>query len=151
LKVNLKLRLKLCSIHTESSEAEARVSYDSMNSAVRSRNAGRESPDEPDFIAVKAGTQYGGDKALAIVEVKNSRGHSDGYVATEWEQVIRYANNISHKNPASDLKIYLVKGATTYVLELPSGGVVNPDFEKITTVPGLKSSLERIAESHWAV
>jgi len=84
------------------SEAESseRVSIDSMNNVVQSRKAGRVSTDEPDFIVVKAGFEYGGDLALAVVEVKKKH---EKITRVDWDQALRYLRNISHKNPAPHL------------------------------------------------
>jgi hypothetical protein len=56
-----------------------------MNNAVQSRKAGRVSTDEPDFIIVKAGFEYGGDLVLAIVEVKKNR---EGLTRLDWDQAL---------------------------------------------------------------
>jgi hypothetical protein len=132
--------------HSEA-ESGARVSIDSMNNVTQSRQAGRVSPDEPDFIVIKAGFEYGGDLVLAVVEVKKR----DGLTALDWDQTLRYMHNISHKKPAPDLKVYLVTGATTYSLQLLMGENMEPISYKFATVTGLKSSLEGIAKCHWAV
>jgi len=133
------------------SEAESseRVSIDSMNNVIQSRKAGRVSTDEPDFIVVKAGFEYGGDLALAVVEVKKKR---KKIMRVDWDQALRYLCNILHKNPAPDLTVYLVTGATTYSVQLPMG---EEDMVPITyqfpTLTGLQSSLECISKRHWAV
>jgi hypothetical protein len=132
------------------SEAESseRVSIDSMNNVVQSRKAGRVSTDEPDFIVVKAGFEYGGDLALAVVEVKKH----EKITRVDWDQALRYLRNISHKNPASDLTVYLVTGATTYSVQLPMGEeVMVPIRYQFPTLTGLQSSLEGISKRHWAV
>jgi hypothetical protein len=69
------------------SEAESggRVSIDSMNNVVQSRKAGRVSTDEPDFMVVKAGFDYWGDLALAVVEVKENR---EGLMVLDWDQAL---------------------------------------------------------------
>jgi hypothetical protein len=48
------------------------VSIDSMGDITTSRmvDSARECVDEPDFIVVKSGPEYGSDRPLAIVEVK---------------------------------------------------------------------------------
>ena len=68
------------------SEAESggRVSIDSMNNVVQSRKAGRVSTDEPDFIVVKAGFEYGGDLVLAVVEVKKKR---EKITRVDWDRL----------------------------------------------------------------
>jgi hypothetical protein len=59
--------------HSEA-KSSGRVSINSMNNVVQSRQAGRISTDEPDFIVVKAGFEYRGDLALAVIEVKKKWG-----------------------------------------------------------------------------
>jgi len=133
------------------SEAESseRVSIDSMNNVVQSRKAGRVSTDEPDFIVVKAGFEYGGDLALAVVEVKKKR---KKIMRVDWDQALRYLCNILHKNPAPDLTVYLVTGATTYSVQLPMGEEdMVPIRYQFPTLTGLQSSLECISKRHWAV
>jgi hypothetical protein len=120
-----------------------------MNNVVQSRKAGRVSTDEPDFIVVKAGFEYGGDLALAVVEDKKKR---EKITRVDWDQAVRYLCNISHKQPAPDLTVYLVAGATTYSVQLPMGEEdMVPIRYKFATLPGLQSSLEGISERHWAV
>jgi hypothetical protein len=116
--------------------------------AVQSRKAGRVSTDEPDFIIVKAGFEYGGDLVLAIVEVKKN---CEGLTRLDWDQALQYLCNISHKKPASDLTVYLVTGATTYSVQLPTGEDMEPLRYQFPTLTGLQSSLEGISEHHWAV
>jgi hypothetical protein len=48
--------------------------------------AGRVSPDEPDFIVVKAGFEYGGDLALVVVEVKKHKGSDSAIHAQHFPQ-----------------------------------------------------------------
>jgi hypothetical protein len=133
--------------HSEA-KSGGRVSIDSMNNVVQSRQAGRVSTDEPDFIVVKAGFEYGGDLALAVVEVKKK---CEGLTVLDWDQALRYLCNISHKKSAPDLKVYLVTGATTYSLQLPMGENMEPIRYKFPTLTGLQSSLEGIPKHHWAV
>jgi hypothetical protein len=118
------------------------------SNAVQSRKAGRVSTDEPDFIIVKAGFEYGGDLVLAIVEVKKN---CKGLTRLDWDQALQYLRNISHKKPASDLTVYLVTGATTYSVQLPTGEDMEPLRYQFPTLTGLQSSLEGISEHHWAV
>jgi hypothetical protein len=120
-----------------------------MNSDIKqNRQAGRVLTDEPDFIIVKAGFEYGGDLVLAVIEVKKK---PEGLTALDWDQALRYMHNISHKKHAPDLKVYLVTGATTYLLQLPMGENMEPIRYKFPTFTGLQSSLEGISERHWAV
>jgi len=49
----------VCLPHNLKAKSSERVSIDSMNNVVQSRKAGRVSTDEPDFIVVKAGFEYG--------------------------------------------------------------------------------------------
>jgi len=104
--------------------------------------------DEPDFIVIKAGFEYGGDLALAIVEVKKKH---EGLMVLDWDQALQYLHNISHKKPASDSKVYSVTGATTYSLQLPMGENMEPFRYRFPTLTGLQSSLEGISKHHWAV
>jgi len=120
-----------------------------MNNVVQSRQAGRVSTDEPDFIVVKAGFEYGGDLALAVVEVKRKH---EKIMRVDWNQALRYLRNISHKTPAPDLTVYLVTDATTYLVQLPMGEEdIVPIRYKFPTLTGLQSSLEGISECHWTV
>src|SRR5882762_6533087 len=133
------------------SEAKSseRVSINSMNNVVQSRKAGRVSTDEPDFIVVKAGFEYGGDLALAVVEVKKKR---EKVMRVDWDQLLRYLRNISHKKPAPDLTVYLVTGATTYSVQLPMGEEdMVPIRYQFPTLTGLQSSHEGISKRHWAI
>ena len=41
--------------------------------------------DEPDFIVVKAGFEYGGDLALAVVEVKKKH---EKITRVDWDQTL---------------------------------------------------------------
>jgi hypothetical protein len=66
-------------------ESSEQVSIDSMNNVVQSRKAGRVLTDEPDFIVVKAGFEYGGDLALAVVEVKKKR---EKITRVDWDQAV---------------------------------------------------------------
>jgi hypothetical protein len=132
--------------HSEAESSE-RVSIDSMNNVVQSRKAGRVSTDEPDFIMVKAGFEYGGDLALAVVEVKKR----EGLTRVDWDQALPYMRNISHKKPAPDLTVYLVTGATTYSVKLPMGEDMEPIRYQFPTLTRLQSSLEGIFKRHWAV
>src|SRR5882762_3461538 len=130
--------------HSEA-ESSRRVSIDSMNNAVQSRKAGRVSTDEPDFIVVKAGFEYGGDLALAIVEVKKH----EKIMRVDWDQALRYLHNISHKKPAPDLTVYLGTGATTYSVQLPMGEEdMVPIRYQFPTLTGVQSSLEGISKCH---
>jgi len=105
--------------------------------------------DEPDFIVVKAGFEYGGDLALAVVEVKKKH---EKITRVDWDQALQYLRNISHKNPAPDLTVYLVTGATTYSVQLPMGEEdMVPIRYQFPTLTGLQSSLECISKRHWAV
>jgi hypothetical protein len=70
--------------HSEA-ESSGRVSINSMKNAVQSRKAGRVSTDEPDFIIVKAGFEYGGDLALAIIEVKKNH---ERLTVLDWDQAL---------------------------------------------------------------
>jgi len=100
------------------------------------------------FEVVKAGFEYGGDLALAVVEVKKN---CEGLTVLDWDQALRYLHNISHKKPAPDLKVYLVTGATTYSVQLPMGEDMEPLRYQFPTLTGLQSSLKGISEHHWAV
>src|SRR6202042_832301 len=101
-----------------------RVSIDSMDNEVHSRTTvagrGREQLDEPDFVVVKSGPNYGDDMALAIVEVKRD----DVPLATDFAQIQRYMKSIFGKRPVNDLKGYLVTKGTTYVFNLPASAAV---------------------------
>jgi len=57
-----------------------------------------------------------GDLALAVVEVKKKH---EKITRVDWDQTLWYLRNISHKNPAPDLTVYLVTGQTTYSVQLP--------------------------------
>jgi hypothetical protein len=70
--------------HSEA-ESSGRVSIDFMNNVVQSRKAGRVSTDEPDFIVVKAGFEYGGDLVLAVVEVKKNH---ERLTVLDWDQAL---------------------------------------------------------------
>jgi hypothetical protein len=94
-----------------------------MNNVVQSRQAGRVLTDKTDFIVVKAGFEYGGDLALAVAEVKKKH---EGLTVLDWDQALQYLHNSLHKKPASDSKVYLVTGATTYSLQLPMGENMEP-------------------------
>jgi len=64
-------------------ESSERVSIDSMNmSPVQEGRQGL--TDEPDFIVVKAGFEYGGDLALAVVEVKKH----EKITRVDWDQTL---------------------------------------------------------------
>src|SRR5882762_5045706 len=115
-------------------------------SDIHNRKAGRVSTDEPDFIMVKAGFEYGGDLALAVVEVKKNR---KGLMVLDWDQALRYMRNISHKKSALDLTVYLVTGATTYSVQLPMCEDMEPIRYQFPTLTGLQSSLEGISKHHW--
>src|ERR1700692_2280204 len=120
------------------SEAESseQVFIDSMNNVIQSRKACRVSTDEPDFIVVKAGFEYGGDLALAVVEVKKKR---EKVMRVDWDQALRYLHNILHKKPAPDLTVYLVTGAT-YSVQLPMGEEnMVPIRYQFPTLTGLQS------------
>ena len=53
-------------------------------------------------------------------------------------------HNISHKKPVPDFKVYLVMGATTYLLQLPMGVNMEPISYKFAIVTGLKSALRAL-------
>ena len=114
-------------------------------SDIHNRKAGRVSTDEPDFIMVKAGFEYGGDLALAVIEVKKN---CEGLMRLDWDQALQYLRNISHKKPASDLTVYLVTGATTYSVQLPTGEDMEPLRYQFPTLTGVQSSLEGISKCH---
>jgi len=61
-------------------ESSERVSIDSMNNVSSPGRQGRVLTDEPDFIVVKAGFEYGGDLALAVVEVKKKHEKIRGWI-----------------------------------------------------------------------
>lgn len=127
-------------------EGGERVSIDSMNNPVKTRAEGREIVLEPDFIAVKAGSEYGGDQALAVIEVKRAGKRT----ASDWDQIQRYMTAIFDKHPASDLKGYLVVGKFTFVYE-PSKvkGIGAICIDRIDTAKELKGHLESHAVDHW--
>ena|SRR5882762_5925506 len=104
--------------------------------------------DEPDFIVVKAGSEYGGDLALAVIEVKKN---CEGLMRLDWDQALQYLHNILHKKPAPDLTVYLVTGATTYLVQLPTGEDMEPLRYQFPTLTRLQSSLKGISEHHLAV
>jgi len=59
----------------------------------------------------------------------------------DWDQALQYMHNISHKKPALDLKVYLVMGATTYMLQFPMGENMDPNVDNLATVTVLKMCL----------
>ena len=102
--------------------------------------------DEPDFVVVKSGPNYGDNTALAIIEVKRD----DVLLATDFAQIQRYMKNIFSKRPVNDLKGYLVTKGTTYVFNLPASATVQAVCAvQLTTRTQLKASLEMLAHAHW--
>jgi len=103
--------------------------------------------DEPDFIVVKAGFEYGGDLALAVVEVKKKH---EKITRVDWDQALQYLRNISHKNPAPDLTVYLVTGH--HILSaMPMGEEdMVPIRYQFPTLTGCSQAGGHF-QSHWAV
>jgi hypothetical protein len=127
-----------------------RVSTDSMNNQVASRTTvvgrRREVVDEPDFVVVKSGPNYGDDMALAIIEVKRD----DEPLLADLDQIQRYMQSIFSKGPANDLRGYLVTKGTTYVFDLPASANVDAVCSaELHTATQLKASLETLAQAHW--
>ena len=60
-------------------------------------------------------------------------------------------HNISHKKPVPDLKVVSCDGCNHILVAIAYGENMEPISYKFTTVTGLKSSLDGIAECHWAV
>jgi hypothetical protein len=123
-----------------------------MNNQVPSRTTaagrGREVVFEPDFIVVKAGPNYGDDRALAIIEVKNE---DDGVpLSVDVDQILKYMASVFSKAPANDLKGYLVVKGTTHVYSLPAAANIPAQpLVVINTATQLKGHLEMLAHAHW--
>jgi len=129
-------------------ETVTRVSIDSMGDITTSRmvDSARERVDEPDFIVVKSGPEYGSDRPLAIVEVKKDHRTMSQSIG----QIQRYLANILDKGPPNDLKGYLVVKGVTYVFPMPSSKTTLADCTaEITTSGQLKEALARVASTHW--
>jgi hypothetical protein len=129
--------------HVSDDEDNGRESFDSMRSPVTSRTYGGKEPfEEPDFIIVKSGPKFGDDTALAVVEIKRNEKPSKD----DKDQIIGYMQIIKQKNPATDVKGYLVARRDTYIYGLDN---IESYIEKIDTEKEFQKRLELHATNHW--
>lgn len=106
----------------------------------------REVVDEPDFVMVKSGPNYGDNMALATIEVKRD----DEPLLVDLNQIQCYMESIFSKGPANDLKEYLVTKGTTYMFDLPASANIDAVCSAVLhTVMQLKASLEMLTQAHW--
>jgi hypothetical protein len=131
---------------------DARTSIDSNSNEMLSRTTAggkRETGiDEPDFVIVKSGPNYGDDVPVAIVEIKRN----DRSYEQDIKQMERYMRHIHAMRCASDLKGYLVAKDQTVAFDLSRTGHSGTDIiftHSISTRQELKSTLEYMAGAHW--